>query len=187
MKASQYNAKIFTRSCERETLSFIDVFHGWIQNKKLDELLIDVADYTHVSEGPGVIIVGHESYYGMDETDGRLGMLYRRRRGEAEEAAAGLRAAAHKVLSACKLIEDELADVRFDSSEIVFGFDDRLHAPNDAATFNALKPALETLGAALYGGEVAVTQLGETRDPFRASLKSAAETTIDKLLQAASP
>ena len=32
---------------------FIEIFHGWIKEEAFDELLIDVADYRHVPDGPG--------------------------------------------------------------------------------------------------------------------------------------
>src|SRR5581483_5895619 len=62
----------------------IPIFHGWIQNrlvlnKELPELLIDVADYRHVHHGPGIVLVGHEADYSIDNTDGRLGMRYNRK------------------------------------------------------------------------------------------------------------
>jgi len=34
----------------------IPVFHRWIQTQAVDGLLIDVADYSHVHHGPGVVV-----------------------------------------------------------------------------------------------------------------------------------
>jgi len=34
----------------------IPVFHRWIQEAVLNELVIDVADYRHVPAGPGVML-----------------------------------------------------------------------------------------------------------------------------------
>ena len=58
----------------------IPIFHRWIQHHELDELLLDVADYKHVPDGPGVMLVAHEAYYSVDSTGGRTGLLYARRR-----------------------------------------------------------------------------------------------------------
>ena len=52
------------------------MLHGWIRHDVLGTLLVDVADYTHVHHGPGVILVAREELYSMDESDGRLGLLY---------------------------------------------------------------------------------------------------------------
>jgi hypothetical protein len=185
MKASQYSAKFYTKLCVPEQQAFINVFHDWIQKKKLDELLIDVADYTHVHRGPGVLLVGHESYYGMEEGDGRIGMLYRRRRGDPEEAESGLRKAAKAALTVCKLIEDELrGQVTFDGSEVLFGFDDRLLAPNDTKTFNALSASIESVTRSLYpGSDVSISQAGEPRDCFRARATVSNEVEVTDLLE----
>src|SRR5229473_5672560 len=65
----------------------IAVFHRWIQNRECPEMLIDVADYRHVPDGPGVMLIGHEASYSLDNTKGRLGLLYSRKQagGEAQE------------------------------------------------------------------------------------------------------
>ncbi len=44
----------------------IPVFHQWIQARKSETMLIDVADYKHVPEGPGVIMLGHTDDFGID-------------------------------------------------------------------------------------------------------------------------
>ena len=44
-----------------------------------DELLLDVADYRHVHEGPGVVLIGHQANYSVDNTDNRLGVRYNRK------------------------------------------------------------------------------------------------------------
>ena len=51
----------------------IPVFHGWIQARARPELLLDIADYRHVPAGPGVVLIGHEANYSVDNTDNRMG------------------------------------------------------------------------------------------------------------------
>ena len=50
---------------------FIEVFHQWIRDETLEELLIDVADYRHVPSGPGVMLIALEADYSMDHADNR--------------------------------------------------------------------------------------------------------------------
>jgi len=57
----------------------IAVFHRWIQDRVCPEMLIDVADYRHVPNGPGVMLIGHEANYSLDSAKGRLGLLYSRK------------------------------------------------------------------------------------------------------------
>jgi len=58
---------------------FIPVFHRWIQKHAVDGMLIDVADYGHLPQGPGVVLVAHEADYFMDTMEGPLGLLYNRK------------------------------------------------------------------------------------------------------------
>ena len=55
------------------------MFHSWIQEQVGEGLLLDVADYRHVHEGPGVILIGYEGNYSVDNTDNRLGVRYNRK------------------------------------------------------------------------------------------------------------
>ena len=57
----------------------IPVFHSWIQDQIFAELLLDVADYRHVHHGPGLMLIGHEADYSLDQTDGVLGLRYNRK------------------------------------------------------------------------------------------------------------
>ena len=58
----------------------IPVFHQWIQNKSIsDHLLIDVADYSHVLDGPGVMLMAHEGYFSLDQENLVPGLLYMRK------------------------------------------------------------------------------------------------------------
>ncbi len=72
---------------------FIPLFHRFIQQATVPGLLIDVANYIHVPNGPGVVLVGHEVDYGIDAVGGRTGLLTVRKRGR--RPAAG-RAAARR-------------------------------------------------------------------------------------------
>src|ERR1700721_549142 len=57
----------------------ISVFHRWIQDRVCPEMLIDVADYRHVPAGPGVMLIGYEANYSLDNRENRLGLLYNRK------------------------------------------------------------------------------------------------------------
>ena len=47
----------------------------------MKKLLLDVADYKHVQEGPGIVLIGHEADYSLDLGGGRAGLVYDRNRG----------------------------------------------------------------------------------------------------------
>lgn len=56
-----------TIPARRQEPLFLDsigqVFHDWIRSEFLDDILVDVADYGHVTQGPGVILIGHRCNY----------------------------------------------------------------------------------------------------------------------------
>ena len=59
---------------------FIPVFHNWIQDKVVsDHILIDVADYSHIPDGPGVMLIAHEGHFSLDQENRQPGMMYMRR------------------------------------------------------------------------------------------------------------
>src|SRR2546421_11930754 len=67
------------QTIDRERL--VPMFHLWIRDQGLSShLLIDVADYLHVQTGPGVVLVSHEANIAIDDSDGKLGLLYQRKR-----------------------------------------------------------------------------------------------------------
>jgi hypothetical protein len=133
----------------------VPVFHRWIQSRALaDHLLIDVADYEHVPEGPGILLVAHEANLSLDLGDGRMGLAYARKAPLPGALADRLRAVARAALTACRLLEDDAAlggRLRFRADQLYLFANDRLHAPNAEATRAAFEPALRPLLDSAYG------------------------------------
>lgn len=185
MDVSQHVAKIYVAHTELAPADFVAIFHRWIQSARIEHaLLIDVADYSHVHDGPGVLLVAEQGYWGMDRGERRLGMQYRQRHGQPATAASGAAAALCQALGACALLEEDMAGkIEFAVDEVLVGFDDRLRAPNDAATLAALQPDLMAVAARLFGGpEVTVSQAGSPGGCFRARLSGAASGSVNELL-----
>jgi hypothetical protein len=135
---------------------FVPVLHTWIQQHALPEhTLIDVADYSHVHDGPGTLLVGHEANIYLDRTDGFLGLSYSRKQALDGTFGERLRQAFVTALQACARLEDEAAlggKLKFRTNEALVRLNDRLLAPNTTETFAAVKPDLEQLAAALWPG-----------------------------------
>ena len=82
MEFQHVNVKLLLDHPETFDLeSLVPVLHGWIRDKVFDELLLDIADYRHVHEGPGIVLIGHQGDYAVENTDGRLGIRYNRKAG----------------------------------------------------------------------------------------------------------
>jgi hypothetical protein len=62
MNAFKIAVKLFAPHAQVPEGALIPIYHHWIQNHSIpDHLLIDVADYEHVPEGPGTVLVAHEA------------------------------------------------------------------------------------------------------------------------------
>ncbi len=73
-------AKIFVEGdLKIDPASVVNVFHRWVAQQSLPEMLVDVAELLHVPAGPGVVLVGVEADYALDHTAHRWGLLYRRK------------------------------------------------------------------------------------------------------------
>jgi len=124
-----------------EISTFIPVFHRWIQKQAVEGLLVDVADYGHVPQGPGVVLVAHEADYSMDSMEGPLGLLYSQKASIGGRLSDRIANAFRAALGACVKLENEpefQGKVRFQAASPIFIANDRLHAPNTEETFQAL-------------------------------------------------
>ena len=169
-----------------EPEAVIPVYHRWIKDRALPELAIDVANYGHVPEGPGVVLIGHGSDYFLDEGEGRLGLLHNRKRAGFAPAER-LSDLARRTLHAAALLEKEPAlagKLAFATNELLFRVNDRLAAPNTDATFAALKGELEALGKQLFGS-CELQRVGGPKELFSVRIKSSASASLSTLLERA--
>jgi len=152
----------------------IPVFHRWIQENTMPEMLIDVADYKHVPDGPGVMIIGNQVDYSLDQQEGRLGLLYNRK-GQVDEAQA-LQISFDAARHAAKLLEGEsvfAGKLKFDAGDVEVIINDRVLAPNTDATLAALSPEIKKFFAGVYGTDDFVLEhRGEPRERFRVGIKT---------------
>ena len=170
--------------------AFVPVFHRWIKERVLPELVIDVANYAHVPEGPGVVLIGHGSDYFMDQGEGRLGLLHSRKRGAVPPADRlnDLFVAGASLRDAALLLERDPSmsgRLRFAVNELVFRINDRLAAPNGDTTFAAVRPELDTLARRLFGGPFELARTGGAKDLFSVRLTSSTDVPLATLLERA--
>jgi hypothetical protein len=155
----------------------IPVFHRWIQERVLDELMVDVADYTHVPDGPGVVLVCHDAIYALDSGGGELGLLYSRRRethpslGAIASLDDRLASVFRRALTACVRLEREcdLEGLRFPGDRFQLSVNDRRVGSVQAAELAA---SLERVAGWLFPGErPAIEVFGGRGDRLAATLR----------------
>src|SRR4051812_4220450 len=165
----------------------VPVFHHWIQEQGLpDHLLIDVADYAHVPEGPGTVLVSHEANIHLDREGGTPGLLYVRKQPIAgadtfrERLAAVFRAAFQ---AAAKLEGDPaLGGIRFRANDLALRLNDRLLAPNTEATYAAVRDDLQAFLAELYKTNVSLDHKHDAERLFEVRIKSTGKASVTDLL-----
>ena len=157
-------------------LDFIPVFHRWIQNQELEgHLLIDVHNYTHIEDGPGVLLVAYEGNLSLDQSSGRPGLLHYRKQPTDGSFQERLTSIFHATLNACRLLESDssLGGVRFKSNELLLLANDRLQAPNTEETFNRIRPTLSKVLERLYNGnQFTLSHISSEKERFTISITS---------------
>lgn len=141
----------------------VPAFHRFIQRGLVEGLVLDVADYRHVPQGPGVLLVGHDVDYGVDER----GFSVVRKRSAGDPVSLQLRDALRMGLGALEAIADDVAlDVEVDRARFtVTAFDRSLGPVGEVAA--ALREEVAPLVGELYGADAKVAAV-EPADPREA-------------------
>jgi hypothetical protein len=171
------NVKLLVKDPEIIDLEpLIPVFHSWIRDHVFDELLLDVADYRHVHEGPGVVLIGHQANYSVDNTDNRLGVRYNRKALLDGTNQDRLTQATRAALTAFQRLEAEpglRGKLRFGGRGIEVFINDRLMAPNVAATREAVKPEFQAFLKKLFrNSEYSLSNGSDPRGLFAVNVKA---------------
>ncbi len=187
MELNHINVKLLVKNPEEVDLEpVVPVFHNWIQGQIYDEQLLDVADYRHVPAGPGVILIGLQGDYSVDNTDNRLGVRYNRKAVLDGDNQDRLKQAARAALNACQRLEEEASlqgKLRFNGQDVEVFINDRLTAPNREETREALKPDFHSFANQLFGkNEYSLSYGSDPRRLFTVSLKTSQAIPVTELL-----
>ena len=181
MDLHKFGIKFFATDAEGiDILKLIPIYHRWIQQNALEDLLIDVADYSHVPAGPGVMLIAHEGNYALDETGHERGVVYYSKHELAGELPERFARVARKALRAAQLMSEDTelgGSLKLPGNRLEFFANDRLVAPNTDAAYAELQPALDTFLDRLYAG--APYSLARETDPKeRLSVRVQAEGEV---------
>ncbi|MGE5325609.1 MAG: hypothetical protein ACM3NO_01110 [Deltaproteobacteria bacterium] len=187
MDLQHVHAKLFVQNPETvDSAQMIPIFHSWIQDRTCEELLLDVADYRHVPGGPGVILIGHEANYSLDNTNHRLGVRYSRKAPLDGSAQDRLEQALRAALLACRRLEGDprlSGNLRFNGREMELTVNDRLIAPNVGATRSALEPEIRALcNQLLAGQDYSLCYEADPRRLFSVTVNSSRAFAVPDLL-----
>ena len=167
------------------------MLHRWIKEHLLPEMSIDVANYAHVPDGPGVVLIGDANDYFVDQslaakTGPQLGLLVSRKR-HAPAPDQRLNDLFRRTVHAAMLLERDPAlagKVSFRTDEWVVRVNDRLAAPNTPETMAALRPEIEAFASQLFtGATVTVTPAGEPRQLVTVRITATPAPALPALLE----
>jgi hypothetical protein len=186
MDLQKLNVKFFLANQDAVPLDdCISVFNSWIQVS--EGAYYDIADYSHMAAGPGLLLVAHEGNVSIDHTGGRWGLLYNRKEPLLGSNRDKLRLVFKAALENCRRIEEEPIlerRMKFLGNEALFLINDRLVAPNSEETFRVVRPDLEDLAAALCVGADFHLEPGtkDGRDRFSVKIRASVPFDVVTLL-----
>jgi hypothetical protein len=185
MDLQKLNLKFFVEQPSPLPLvSFIDIFHGWIQTT--DGIYHDVADYSHMQNGPGIVLVAREANVSIDETSGRRGLLYSQKAPLSGTHQQKLYEVFSRALEYCRRLLDEprlkgKLGFRFDEAEITLN--DRLAVPNVPESFALLRPDFAAVAGRLFDkAGFELRQNGDPRQRFSITICALAPVGLETLL-----
>jgi hypothetical protein len=185
MDLQKIGVKLFAESSDHPPLTdFIEVFHRWIQQG--DGVYHDVADYSHMRAGPGIVLVANDANLSIDETDCRRGLVYQQKRplqgSNRDKIKTVLGAALENALRLER--QPELrGELKFSGNELLLFINDRLLAPNNHESFERIAPDIEAVARRLFGpAELVFDRDEDPRKRFNFRLKSARSYGLDELL-----
>ncbi len=163
------------------------LFHEWIRNKIVDGMLIDVADYKHVHEGPATVLVGHDVDYTIDLSEARPGLMVTRKRPTRSDLVEDIRQGVRRVLAAARALEgkaDPHPRVRFRTDELRVQVIDRLRFPQSADAVEVVRGVIEPLFAKLFDplGVTIQNAATDARVPVTLRVRAAGAPPLDTLI-----
>jgi len=185
MELQKLGVKFFVEQPNAVPLTdFIEIFHGWIQ--ATDGIYHDVADYSHMESGPGVILVANDANLHIDETGGRRGLLYSRKAPLSGTNQEKLRTVFRLALENCRKLEQEPAlrgKLRFTTNEAAISLNDRLLGSNTEESFQELKREVGPFAKQLFGdAEVRFERDEDPRQRLNVLLRTSAAVDLRKTL-----
>jgi len=174
MELQKLNVKFFVEQPDAVALTdFIEIFHSWIQ--ATDGVYHDVADYSHMEAGPGIVLLANDANVSIDESGNRRGLLFSQKAPLTGSNQDKLRQVLRSAMEYCRKLEAEPAmrgRLCFAADEAVLSLNDRLLGEDSPAAFEALQSDVETVAKELFrGATVTVDRDADARRRLRLHIR----------------
>ena len=186
MEMQKLNVKLFLEAPHAVPLAaFIEIFHGWIQTS--DGIYHDIADYSHMHAGPGVVLVARNANLSIDESDLRRGLLYSQKSPLGGTNQEKLLTVLRTALEHFRKLEREpklAGKFKLLGNEAWVAVNDRLTAPHTEESFAAAAEDIGAVARRLFGeADTTVERERDGRRRFAVQIKGPRRFTVDELLQ----
>lgn len=183
MDCERFCLKFLAHPGQVDEAAFIPIFHDWIRLKTIPGTLIDVADYSHVPEGPGIMLISHEINFAMEHGHGQFGLSAQRKLGGGGNShSQRIVELARRMALFGSLLEKEErlgGQLRLEGGAFLYQANDRLRAPNSEDGFAALRPDLEMAATEIYGGQAFTLTRLENDPRDRLSVRVETSTSLE--------
>lgn len=161
-------------------------FATWIPDSP--EVFVDVADYSHVQDGPVIFLSGHVECYSLDATGRRTGLLYERRQPAEGANAEKLHGSFKSLLTHAARIEVEPVfgenAPKFLAGDVKFIINNRAIAPNEDGTLAAIRSELDAILEKVYGaGGYTLEREQDRRQRFMVHVRAKTPVTVAEVLK----
>ena len=186
MELQKVNVKLFIEPSSPVRLTdYIEIFHSWIQ--ATDGIYHDVADYSHMEAGPGIVLVASDANISIDESDNRRGLLYSRKKALSGSNQERLRSVVRSCLEVFVKLESEpKLNGRFKSlgNEAEIAINDRLNWPSTDECFAELATEIQLLGKTLFSdAEITLEREADKRKKLTVRIKASRAFAVNELLR----
>jgi hypothetical protein len=146
MTAQRISVKFFVDDPAAVDLpAFIPLFQRWIREGLVEGVPIDVANYAHVPNGPGIVLVGHEGDYALNLAEGRPGLRYtHKREWPTADLSGRIQLTLARGLAGVELLAREEL-VSLDTGRVQLAFYDQLHLPHTPEGVARVQEAVESV------------------------------------------
>ncbi|HUE97321.1 MAG TPA: hypothetical protein VMN39_11720 [Longimicrobiaceae bacterium] len=173
----------------RDAELFVPVFHDWIRDGALDMVAIDVADYAHVPDSPGIMLVAHEAAFALDRSDGRFGLFVQRRTPSDGGPVAAVATTLRHALQVAARLEREprLSGIlKFEAAALRIEANDRLLLPNSEEGYAAFEPIVrEAIAQVFPGSSIGIERIeNDPRDRLAVAVRTGAAVDLQEYLAA---
>jgi hypothetical protein len=181
------SVKVFAKQGrEIPRFDFVPVLQRWIQKHSVPGVLIDVADYSHMHDGPGVILVAHEHNISIDDVGGRMGLLFAQKHPIDGGVHDTLRLCIKYGLMACEELQNEpgfKGRLAFDGGNLLVVANDRLRVPHDADSIASFEEIVRQVVAPIFDGDVRLdVKRDDARDRAAIEVKAANSPKLKDLI-----